>query len=228
MNVEIDAGLSKNLKRFARSQGADLVRFAGAESFEKAPAGHRPTDLLKGARNVIVIAIVLPTAAFESAPSREYSISYIVANKELDRIAFRIAKYLQYRGYRALHVPASPPYNLENMMGDLSHRHAANLAGIGVFGKNSLILSPKHGGRIRLVSIITDAPLVPDKMLRLDLCKNCAKCIRSCPARALKGDGIVDKASCDRRHVQISKQLQLADWEECCGVCIRVCPIGRK
>jgi epoxyqueuosine reductase len=177
---------------------------------------------------VIVIAIALPVTAFEAAPSREYSISYIVANKELDRIAFRIAKYLQNRGYKALHVPASPPYDLEKMMGDLSHRHAANLAGIGVFGKNSLILSPKYGGRIRLVSIITDAPLETDRMLRLDLCKNCVRCIRACPARALKSDGIVDKQSCDRRHIEIGKQLQLEEWEECCGVCIRVCPIGRQ
>jgi epoxyqueuosine reductase QueG len=228
MNARIDAGLSKNVKRFARSQGADLVRFARAASFEKAPDGHRPMDLLKGARSVIVIAIALPIATFESAPSREYSISYVVANRELDRIAFRIAKYLQDRGYRALHVPASPPYDLEKMMGDLSHKHASHLAGIGVFGKNSLILSPKYGGRIRLASIITDAPLETDKMLRFDLCKNCVRCIRACPARALKGDGIVDKLSCDRRHIEISKQLQLGDWEDCCGVCIRVCPIGRQ
>jgi epoxyqueuosine reductase QueG len=72
MNGRVDSGLGKNLKRFARSRGAELVRFARAGSFEKAPDGHRPTDLLEGARSVIVIAIALPAQL--SSPLRAASI----------------------------------------------------------------------------------------------------------------------------------------------------------
>jgi epoxyqueuosine reductase len=215
------------VKELAHSLGADLVGVAQSKSFVEAPEGHRPEDLLQGAQSVIVMAIHLLDASLESAPNREYSITYSVVNRELDRIAFRVASFLQDKGYRALQVPASPPYDVSRNMGDLSHRHAGHLAGLGVFGKNSLLLSTKFGPRIRLVSVITDAPLTADKPLDLDLCKNCDKCIRACPAGALKGERIVDKLRCDAHHVEVGRQLQLEDWEQICGVCIRVCPVGK-
>jgi len=223
----MDGKITVSVKELARSLGADLVGVAHAESFAEAPDGHRPGDLLRGARSVIVMAIHLLDASLESAPNREYSVTYSVVNRELDRIAFRVARFLQDKGYRALQVPASPPYDVSRNMGDLSHRHAGYLAGLGVFGKNSLLLSTKFGPRIRLVSVITDASLMADKPLDLDLCKHCDKCIRACPAGALKGERIVDKFKCDAHHVEVGKQLQLEDWEQICGVCVRVCPVGK-
>ncbi len=219
--------LTASVKEIAHSLGADLVGVAKAESFAEAPKGHRPEELLRGARSVIVMAIHLLDASLESAPNREYSVTYNVVNRELDRMAFRVARFLQDKGYRALQVPASPPYDVSRNMGDLSHRHAGHLAGLGVFGKNSLLLSTKFGPRVRLVSVITDAPLTADKPLDLDVCEECDKCIRACPAGALRGERIVDKLRCDAHHVEVGKQLLLEDWEQICGVCIRVCPVGK-
>lgn len=218
--------LTASVKELAHSLGADLVGVAQAHSFMEAPKGHHPEDLLRGARSVIVMAIHLLDASLESAPNREYAITYSTVNQELNRIAFRVARFLQDKGYRALQVPASPPYDVERNMGDLSHRHAGQLAGIGVFGKNSLLLSPKFGPRIRLVSVITDAPLKADTPLNMDLCKDCDKCLRACPVGALKGERIVDKPKCDAQHVEVGEKLQLDDLD-ICGVCIRVCPVGK-
>ena len=218
--------LTVSVKELAHSLGADLVGVAQAHSFMEAPKGHRPEDLLRGARSVIVMAIHLLDASFESAPNREYAITYSIVNQELNRIAFRVARFLQDKGYRALQVPASPPYDVERNMGDLSHRHAGQLAGIGVFGKNSLLLSTKFGPRIRLVSVITDAPLKADTPLNMDLCNDCDKCLRACPVGALKGERIVDKPKCDAQHVEVGEKLQLGDLD-ICGVCIRVCPVGK-
>ena len=217
---------STEVKQFATELGADLVGIAPEMAFASAPTGHRPRDILKGARSVIVIAAALPPAVFESAPSREYSASYMSANNELNRIAFRLAKFLQENGHRAVQVPASPPYDLKRMRGDISHRHAGELAGLGAFGKNSLLLSPKYGARMRLASVITDAILTPDKRLETDFCMECDKCIRACPAKALKVGRTVDKKACDNQHIRIGKKLDLSDWEQVCGVCIRVCPVG--
>ncbi|MFQ6116071.1 MAG: 4Fe-4S double cluster binding domain-containing protein, partial [bacterium] len=173
------------------------------------------------------MAIHLLDASLESAPNREYAITYSTVNQELNRIAFRVGRFLQDKSYRALQVPASSPYDKERNMGDLSHRHAGQLAGIGVFGKNSLLLSTKFGPRIRLVSVVTDAPLKADKPLDIDLCKDCDKCLQACPSEALKGERIVDKLRCDAHHVEVGEKLQLDNWEQICGVCIRVCPVGK-
>jgi epoxyqueuosine reductase QueG len=218
--------LKDEVRQLAMQLGADLVGVASEKAFAGAPRGNHPKDILKGARSVIVIAVALPNAALESAPSREYSASYISANNELNRIAFRLAKFLEENGHRAVQVPSSPPYDLKRMRGDLSHRHAGELAGLGVFGKNSLLLSPKYGARMRLVSVITDADITPDKKLENDLCMDCDKCIRACPAKALKGARAVDKKACDDQHIRIGEKLGLAGWEQICGVCIRVCPVG--
>jgi epoxyqueuosine reductase QueG len=215
-----------DVKQLAHEMGAELFGVASADAFEGAPTGHRPRHLLRRARSVVVMGARLLDGAFELAPSREYSITYQIANLELDRIAFRVAKYLQGEGHRALQVPASPPYDLEHNMGDLSHRHAAQLAGIGVFGKNSLLLSPEFGPRIRLASVITDATLEPTPPLDVDLCGDCDICLHACPVDAFEGAGVVDKSACDANHVSTGKRLQLEDWEQMCGVCIRVCPVG--
>ncbi len=208
-------------------KGADLVGVALTDAFVQAPAGHHPVDLLSGARSVIVMAIRYSKASLEAAPSREYAIAYKVVNREIDHLAFWVSRALQDEGFRALQVPASPPYDLEKNRGDLSHKHAAVSAGLGAFGKNDLVLTAQFGSRVRLVSVITDAILVPDKPLNPDPCGGCEICIRACPARALKGERIVDKEACNEYHIEVGKKLQLDDWEQICGVCIRVCPVGK-
>ena len=207
--------------------GADLVGFASARSFVLAPKGHRPEEILPGARSVIVMAVAIPAASFEKAPSREYSIAYLMANASLNKMAFMVTKSLESQGFRAAAVPASPPYDVRRMLGDISHRHAGMLSGMGVFGKNSLLLSPKYGPRIRLVSVVTDATLLPSKVLQVDLCGDCDRCIRACPAKALKPGMVVDKKKCDNHHLRVGELLQLKDSEQVCGVCIRVCPVGK-
>jgi len=225
--IEMTKDLASAVKEFALREGADIVGVSSVRSYDGAPKGHRPCDVMDGAKSVVTLAVALPSAALENAPSREYSVSYMKGNDEANRIAFRLSRYLEDKGYRAVHVPASPPYDMKRNMGDLSHRHAAVLAGLGVLGKNSLLLNPRYGARIRLVSVITDAVLKPDEMMDFDLCGSCVRCIRACPAKALKGKGVVDKEVCDRQHVLVGRRLQLASPEQICGVCIRVCPVGK-
>lgn len=220
--------LSNKVKELALDIGADLVGITSNEAFTEAPEGHRPEDILENAKSVIVIAIGLPEACFDSAPSREYSIAYVAANNELNRMAFRIAKFLQNEGHRAVQIPATMPYDYKTNMGDLSHRHAGYLSGIGDFGKNSLLLSEKYGPRMRLVTIVTNAELSSDRLANRNFCESCEKCIESCPSGALKGALEVDKRKCDAQHLKVGKSLDLEDWEQICGVCIKVCPIGKS
>jgi epoxyqueuosine reductase QueG len=201
--------LTARVKELAIREGADLVGVAGVASFTNAPQEHRPENILRRARSVVVMVLHLLEGGLETAPSREYSITYIVANRELNRLAFQVARFLEREGYRALQVPAS-----------------TQIAGLGVLGKNSLLLSEKYGPRMRLVSVITDAPLEADEPLGLDLCKDCDRCLQACPSQALKGDGVVDKPVCDAYHVSTGERLQLEDGEQICGVCVRICPIG--
>ena len=77
----------------------------------------------------------------------------------------------------------------------LSYKRILPLAGIGAFGKNSLIISPEHGSWLRFSMVLTDAPLKPNRAFKRDLCGDCTRCIRACPVDALK-PYVVDDMRC--------------------------------
>lgn len=219
-----DAELTGRVKTKALDLGADIVGVADAGRFGEAPQGHKPGDILEGAKSVVVLAIRLLKGAVSTAPSREYAVNYFVVNAELNRIAFRLGRFLESEGYEAVPIPASSPYNVEENRGDLSHRHAAVLAGIGCLGKNNLLITRDYGPRVRLASVVTTAPLVCGEPLNMDFCGGCEECVRSCPVKALEG-GNTDKEKCVRYLEKIGKELGIDDL--ICGICIKVCPVGK-
>jgi epoxyqueuosine reductase QueG len=113
----MDKKLTAGVKEFTLSLGADLVGVAHADSFGEAPEGHRPEDILRGAQSVIVMAVRMLNACFDSAPSREYALTVETVSQELDRIAFRVGRFIQDKGFRALQVPCSVPYDFKENMG---------------------------------------------------------------------------------------------------------------
>lgn len=115
----------------------------------------------------------------------------------------RPSGYLSYPGYLTLSVIARDLIAILRNEGwrasypsELVHNKSlAVLAGIGSYGKNSLIISPKHGPWLRFGVVVTDAPLKPDEPFKEDLCGRCTRCVRACPAGALK-PYVVDPDRC--------------------------------
>jgi len=76
-----------------------------------------------------------------------------------------------------------------------SYKRVAQLAGVGSYGKNALIIHPKYGPWLRFGAVLTDAPLEPDKPFDEDLCGKCERCLNACPAGALEAY-VVDPGRC--------------------------------
>jgi epoxyqueuosine reductase QueG len=189
--------LTNEVKAFAEAEGASLVGVASVDRFQGAPSGHHPTDLLRRAQSVVVIAYRFPLGLLAGSriPAeselvddadyfklREHVFSpggagffYPTANWELQSIAIRTALFLEDQGHLSIPVPASGTRVQERYV-LFSHRHAAVLAGLGEFGLNNLLLTPKYGPRVRLCSIITTAELRPDPMLTEPVCLGEDKC----------------------------------------------------
>jgi epoxyqueuosine reductase len=121
--------------------------------------------------------------------------AYEIINDELQRISLYLALFLEEEGYAALYLPTT--YGATHSWDDaspkppagtapFSHRHAAVAAGLGELGLNNLLITPQYGPRVRLVSVITSAPLVADEALSQCVClgDKCALCVRHCPAQA--------------------------------------------
>lgn len=217
--------------------GADLVGVAETNPLRELEVN--PSDLLDGFTRAVSIAIQLPVAVFETVsdcPTPIYSAVYQTANRLLDELAFRTAVRFQNEGFFSLPIPASQVLDRKKWYGAISHKAVARLAGLGWQGKNLLLITPKYGSRVRLVTVLTSAPLIPDTPLK-NRCGNCTECRDACPAQAIKGVSTQDhyKSRNEALHFErCAKKLttefaQLPDiGAPICGICIKVCPFGRQ
>ncbi len=205
--------LSKDIRTLALTAGADLVGFAPVGRFTSGPDETRPDYYLPKARSVVSIAIAYPQAigqvwgtyAEERAlpgPYMWFGFAYL--NYELSHVALKVAKALEKQGYASLPLP--PAHTLVQYrfyekfdrwgryLGDFSHKHAAQAAGLGAFGWSNLFLTPTYGARQRLISIITEAPLEPGELMdSQEVCRpdKCGyACVETCPIGALSSSEV--------------------------------------
>ncbi|MBU2603059.1 MAG: 4Fe-4S dicluster domain-containing protein [Actinobacteria bacterium] len=242
MSAGTPAALDERLRRIGEHLGTYRVGVADmtAPAVQAAVREHGGSWLAAFPRAVSLAfrlqdAIVdqLPRHHRSPAVARTYSFHiYSSVNDYLDEMALHVARAIQEEGHAAVPVPASLPVDADGFSGALSHKLAANLAGLGWIGRSCLLVAPKVGPRLRLVTVLTDAPLATDAPLDRD-CGSCTECVEACPAGAFSGKAF-DPA--EPRSARMDVQA-CADYREAakavsgvtiCGVCVAVCPHGRR
>lgn len=159
--------------------------------------------------------------------------AYDIVNDRLEAAASKAAGIIQRSGYRAL--PMNRMVRAEGipLTAVFSHKLGAHLAGLGWIGKNCMLITPGHGPRVRWASILTDAPLSPTGSSMDQRCGGCTECVKICPAQAYTGRNFVeseprearfDAAKCN----EYLNSLEAAGKPRVCGLCLYVCPYGRK
>ena len=181
-------------------------------------------DLLKKLSCGISIGVRLADAVLagiEDHPTALYLHHYRQANYILDQIAFRVAALIQRGGAQALPIAASQIVDWEHQRAHLSHKALAHAAGLGWLGRNNLLVHPRYGGRIRLVSILTDLPLQTDRP-REGSCGACRRCIAVCPAKAIKEKAeAFDHRGCFEKLKEFRNKYNVGQY--ICGVCVKAC-----
>lgn len=115
----------------------------------------------------------------------------------------------------------------------LVDRAAAVRAGVGWWGKNSMVLAPRYGPYLLLGSVVTDAPLETSEPMRRS-CGTCSACLPACPTGALVAPGILDASRCLAHWAQVpgiipSKFREaMGDRVYGCDDCLDACPPGRR
>lgn len=173
------------------------------------------------------ISLAAPVSAevlddIQDRPTPLYYHHYRQLNFFLDRMALKMSLHLERQGWRALPIPASQIVDWQGQRGHVSHKKIAQRAGLGRIGRNNLLVNPRFGSRIRLVSVLTNVPLPGDEPNRTD-CGRCRRCISSCPAQAIK------ESLEDFDHMGCFEQLKLFRKEGfapqyICGICVKACP----
>ena len=139
----------------------------------------------------------------------------------------QLAERLEADGWRALVVCD------DNALVD---RAAAHRAGIGWYGKNSLLLLDGLGSWFVLGTVVTDAPLPLPERAPTEHgrgCGSCSRCLSACPTGAIVAPGVVDARRCLAWLVQAPGSFP-EEWRRAlgdriygCDECQQVCPINR-
>ena len=127
-------------------------------------------ELLPEAKSIIVFAMELfPELVKYLTSGRKmgemvardlFSRNSNIVNGHLDWEAYKLVKGLHELGYKGVPLAAGDaPFDTRFIGGMLSYKAAAVVAGMGVIGWNSLVLTPEYGARERMTCIVTDAPM---------------------------------------------------------------------
>jgi epoxyqueuosine reductase QueG len=230
---------TEDIKARAIRYGFNLVGIVSAETYNAYPGhyiGHRDYkcdtlktgDYMEGAKSLIILGIQVWDNLFDMVVRVGDHMEY--PDEWRGRYyARRLIRHLDKLGYRAVLEPDL-----------LSKKRMAQMAGIGAFGKQSLIINPEYGPWMRLRSVLTDAELVPTEPFTEDLCGDCRKCVDACPVgalsiyrvdpdRCLLGMPWEDRFSDKYRDIYLEHSPLLTEntWKMC-NTCQEACPIGRE
>ena len=205
------------LERRARGLFADM-RFTMA----RPEVSCHPETLLEGARTVVSAALCYwlegeePPPGHGRLPRYTWWDAYAVLRERLDELGRRLGGE-----YRVL-VDANQHVD----------REAAARCGVGFYGKNTMLITRRHGSWVVLGTLVTTAELEATPPLDAG-CGSCTLCIDACPTDALEEAGVLDATRCLSYWTQSADPMPedireaLGDRVYGCDICQDVCPWNR-
>jgi epoxyqueuosine reductase QueG len=203
------------LQKELLSSGADVVGFADLKGFLDADISH--------------LHMAVSIGVCKNLNEKTVQLLYTLQEKA--------ARILKKEGCRYFCIPPDSDRIKSTFKSKLyplfTHKIAATSAGMGWIGRNGLLISPEHGPRLSLATVLTDAPLKAGTPIEFCLCGDCRMCIDYCPSGAITGKDwsrerpfveFVRSDDC-RSHKKNTKTVR---GKPNCGLCINICPYGRK
>lgn len=254
--------LAEFVKAAAREAGFDLVGIAPAVQptgwsrfrswLEQGFAGEmqyiprreaayaHPQGVMESVRSVIMVALNYHSVDTTSNNDRD---------RPADRVEARVAQYAwgtaDYHNYlkeRLQHLAAMLHAEVPTMRtravvdtAPLLERDFARLAGLGWFGKNTMLINKRGGSFLLLGALLTDAEIAIDAPHNTSHCGTCTRCLEVCPTEAFPEPGVLDARRCIAYLTielkgTIPQELRagIGDWLFGCDLCQDVCPWNRK
>lgn len=120
--------------------------------------------------------------------------------------------------------------------GPVLERELAQHAGLGWFGRNTMLVNPRRGSYFFLGSLLLDIELEADAPFTADHCGTCSACVSACPTGALlgrdaSGAPVMDATRCisyltieNRGAIPRDQRSLITNRVFGCDICQEVCP----
>lgn len=179
---------SRHFAHFRRWTGAGLHGEMGYLARPDALARRRDLKLtLDGFRSAVVVAhsyADADPAAGAGDPSQAVVARY-ARGRDYHHV---VAERLEALGERLEEVAGTPVRRRAYVdAGPVLERDLARRAGLGWFGRNTMLIHPRRGSYFFLGVLLTDLRLQPSAPFREDHCGSCRRCLDACPTGALLG-----------------------------------------
>jgi epoxyqueuosine reductase len=172
--------------------------------------------------------------------------NYYPSGKQQDENAPKISKYAYGRDYHfvvkeklaaLMHFIQEKAGNVQGRAfvdsAPVLDRAWAKKSGTGWIGKNTNLITRKHGSFFFIAELIIDLELEPDAAIE-DYCGTCTACIDACPTDAIVQPYVVDGSKCISYFtIELKDEIPAAvkgkfeNWTFGCDICQDVCPWNR-
>jgi epoxyqueuosine reductase len=192
-----------------------------------------PQRLLPGTRSLVLLALSYRQAAWRPGPPPLHGkVASYAAGKDYHEVLWR--KLDRLAEWLSGEVPGTRSRGLVDT-GPLLERDFARLAGLGWFGKNTMLINKGLGSFFFLAALLTTAELTPDPPHLGSHCGTCRACLDACPTHAFPEPGVLDSTRCIsyltielRRPIPNELRKGLGHHVFGCDICQDVCPWNRR
>lgn len=193
-------------------------------------ARRNPISILASVRSVVMLGYEYPTEAVENPANHGRVAAYARGPDYHDWIRERLHQLGDWLRQQAADVMTRGVTDSAPLL----ERDFARRAGLGWFGKNTMLINKQRGSFFFLAALLTNLELPPDQPTLKHHCGTCTACLTACPTQAFPEPGVLDARKCisyltieTKNSFPIELRGGVGDWLFGCDICQDVCPWNR-
>lgn len=186
-----------------------------------------PLEMMAEAKTVVSFFIPFSSKVIEANRHSEqvaeaWAASYLHSNQLIVELEQKLAGQLSLMNIKTAGVPGHYDYDPETIQSSWPHKSAAFIAGLGSFGLNRMLITPR-GCAGKLGTLFISEEITPSPPFSEEFClflknKKCRYCLKNCPRQALSENDF-DKFKCNDHLLLVAESFMNLGFCDICGKC---------